>query len=179
MKLGSKRWKGLSELPFLKLAGWAFESVNWVHAESQQEHCILHKLTSWCSSNIHLLPCAEASINHKSVSQSQDTVVPLATTRSPSVRRQSMKDKFAGLNWIFHIQVHLLHLIRKEIFKEAHVSWMSKALSRACKIVQTVPLLGHVSASSSYSVPGLQNRNDPGRILFISVPLSSRERDRW
>ena len=155
MKLGSKRWKGLSELPFLKPAGWAFESVNWVHTESQQEHCILCKLISWCSSNIHLLPCAEASIKHKSASQSHATVVPLATTRAPSVRRQSMKDKFPRLNWIFHIQVCLLHLIRKEIFKEAHVSWMSKALSRACKIVQLVPFLGHVSASNSYSVPGL------------------------
>lgn len=100
------------------------------------------------------------------------------TTRSLSFRRQSMKDRFARLNWIFHIQVCLLHLIRKKIFEEAFVSWMSKSLSGACKIVQLVPLLGHKAASNSYSEPGLENCNDAGHISFTSAPLSSRERDR-
>lgn len=160
--------------PFLKMAGWALESVNWAHAESQQEPCIRWKLTSWGSSNIHLLPRVETSINHKSVSQSRYNVVPWATSRSLSFRRQSMKDRFARLNWIFHIQDCPLHLIRKEIFKQVLVSWMSKSLSRAWKLFRPlVSFLGHISPSNSSPLPGPENCNDPEYILFIFVLLSS------
>lgn len=92
----------------------------------------MRKFTYWGSSNIHLLLLVETSISHKAVSQSHYTFVSLATTTSLSLGRQSMGNRFARLNWIFHIQDCLLQLIQNE----RRLFWKSKPLSWACTFLQ-------------------------------------------
>lgn len=97
------------------MAGWASESGNWAPAGSQGEHCIVWQLTSWCPSSIRWLlpPCW--NINYAWVgSQSCYIVVPLTPAWSFSFRRESIKDRLAGLSWTFHVQDCFLHSIRKE-----------------------------------------------------------------